>query len=285
MSGISAELAKVAEGLRLSTVQVQAAHGGGTGVIWDASGAVLTNAHVVRGEEAWVELWDGRRIRGRVARRDRYRDLAVLRADAPNLPAAIAGGSRALRPGELVIAVGHPLGSPKAVSVGVVHAIGPLAGLGETHWVQSDVQLRPGNSGGPLADARGRVVGINSMIAYGLALSAPAEEVDEFLARPSVHAWLGITSRPVPVRLGREALLGLLILELEPRSAAALAGLRIGDTLLSAEGRRFMAPDDLPRRLSRAVPGATLSLELLRNGRRLTIAAKLGSSAHRPEAA
>jgi serine protease Do len=285
MVGISEELAKVAEGLHLSTVRVRSGEGGGTGVIWGSAGAVVTNAHVVRGGDAVVELWDGRRVQGRLARSDPYRDLAVLRVDAPNLPSAVLRDSHDVRPGELVVAVGNPLGSRQAVSVGVVHTVGPLAGAGSNRWVQSDVHLQPGNSGGPLADTRGRVVGINSMIAHGLALSAPADEVGEFLARRHAGAWLGITTRPVYLRLGRQILPALTILEVEARSAAARAGLDVGDILLSADGLTFTAPDDLPRRLSGMTPGSTLLIDLLRSRRRLTVVATVGRAALRPEAA
>lgn len=285
MLEFSKELAKVAEGLRLSTVRVRSGDGGGTGVIWGAAGIVVTNAHVVRGDDPAVELWDGRVLQSRLMRADRFRDLALLRVDAPNLPLAIFRDSRDVRPGELVVAVGNPLGSRQAISVGVVHAVGPLAGLGANRWVQSDVHLQPGNSGGPLADARGRVVGINSMIAHRLALSAPADEVDEFLAHPNAGAWLGITTRPAYARLNGEIAPALAVLAVDAGSAAARAGLRVGDALLSADGRSFTAPDDLPRRLSRAVPGSVISIDLLRGGRRLTVAATLGRPAHRPEAA
>ncbi|HLJ17787.1 MAG TPA: trypsin-like peptidase domain-containing protein [Bryobacteraceae bacterium] len=282
---LSAELAKVLEGLRMSTVQVHTGDGGGTGVIWRTEGVVITNAHVARQDKADVELLDGRRLRGLVMRRDSFRDLAVLHVKAPNLPAAVTGDSRALRAGELVLAVGNPLGAKQAVSAGVVHAVGPIKGLGAARWVQSDLYLQPGNSGGPLADVRGRVIGINSMIAHGLALSAPAEEVEEFVVRPAGGAWLGITTRPVLVRLLQRTALGLTIVEIESGSAAQQAGFRVGDTLIAADGQPFETPVDLPQRLSHAVAGSVISIDLFRSGRRLTIAATLGSQAHRRQAA
>ena len=274
MDNISAELGKLAEGLRMSTVEVRVGAGGGTGVIW-RDGTVVTNAHVARAEEAVVVLRDGRRVRSRVTRRDRYRDLALLHVEAPNLPAAVIGDSRALRSGELVVAVGNPLGLRQAVSAGVVHAVGPLPGLGDYRWVQSGLRLLPGNSGGPLADARGRVVGINSMVSNGLALSAPADEVERFLAQPSTGTRLGITTRPVAVRAPGGGALGLLILDVEPGGVAEASGLRVGDTLLAADGRPFETPADLPYRLSRRSAGGVLSIELSRGGKRLTIQARL----------
>jgi DNA-binding CsgD family transcriptional regulator len=160
---------EVAEKLRRSTVLIYPQGGpeggSGSGVIWSSGGLILTNAHVARTREAGVELWDGRRFSARVSARDPRRDLAALTIDAPPLDAATPGDSRALRPGELVIAIGNPLGFAGALSTGVVHSIGK-------QWIYADVRLAPGNSGGPLADAAGRVVGINTAIVNGLGVRA-----------------------------------------------------------------------------------------------------------------
>jgi serine protease Do len=210
---------EIAEKLRRSTVQIypQGRRGGqGSGVIWSASGLILTNAHVTRAPDAQVELWDGRRFPARVTARDLRRDLATLRIDAPSLDAATAGDSTALRPGELVIAIGNPLGFAGALSTGVVHSIAK-------QWIYADVRLAPGNSGGPLADAAGRVVGINTAIVNGLGAAIPSATALDFVrngARPA----LGITLQPVH--------LGLMLLEVDPDGAAASAGLRAGDVLL-----------------------------------------------------
>jgi serine protease Do len=177
---------------------------------------VLTNAHVARTPEAEIELWDGRRFPARVTSRDGRRDLAALRMEAPSLDAATAGDSTVLRPGELVIAIGSPLGFAGALSTGVVHSIG-------RQWIYADVRLAPGNSGGPLADASGRVVGINTAVVNGLGAAIPSATALDFVrhgARPA----LGVTLRPVH--------LGLMLLETDPEGAAALAGLRPGDVLL-----------------------------------------------------
>jgi serine protease Do len=216
---------EVAERLRRSTVVVSTdrRRGGGSGVVWNADGLILTNAHVARGAEAEVELWDGRRITGRVVARDSRRDLASLRIAAPGLEAATAGDSGGLRAGELVIAVGNPLGFAGALSTGVIHSIGALARMGRQPWIRADVQLAPGNSGGPLANAMGHVIGINTAIVNGMGVAVPSNAVAAFLrqgARPS----LGVTLRPVPM--------GVLILGVEPEGAAAAASLRAGDLLL-----------------------------------------------------
>jgi len=222
---------EIAERLRRSTVQVSSdpRRGGGSGVVWDSQGLILTNAHVVRDSNQQIELWDGRRLEARVIERDARRDLASLRIPASGLEAVTPGDSSTLRTGELVIAVGNPLGFAGALSTGVIHSIGPLPGplwgMGRQRWIRADVQLAPGNSGGPLANAQGRVIGINTAIVNGLGVAIPSNTVAAFLqqgARPS----LGVTLRPVPI--------GLLILAIEPDGAAAAASLRQGDILLGS---------------------------------------------------
>jgi serine protease Do len=172
------DLAELARRVRVATVAVHDARGrgSGSGVVWDARGLVVTNAHVVRGSGATVELHDGRRLRAALVGRDEDLDLAALRIDGAGtaLAAADARVSTTLVPGEFVVAVGYPHGVPGAVAGGLVHRC-------NARWVISDVKLAPGNSGGPLVDASGRVVGINSMIARGLALSIPSNAVVAFL--------------------------------------------------------------------------------------------------------
>ncbi len=174
---------EIAEQLRRSTVLIHAGgRGSGSGVIWSSDGAILTNAHVVRGSNTRVQLWDGRELDATVTARDPRRDLATLRIGANSLPTASPADSSQLRPGELAIAIGNPMGFVGALTTGVIHAIGPLRGLGSQTWVQASVRLAPGNSGGPLADARGRVIGINTMVAGRLALAIPSNAVLDFLA-------------------------------------------------------------------------------------------------------
>src|SRR5579883_121790 len=165
---------EIAEALRRSTVQVMpAGRGQGSGVIWSTNGLIVTNAHVARADTAEVELWDGRRLPGRVLVRDPWRDLAILRVMASGLPPASPGNSDAVRPGELAIAVGNPLGFAGAVSTGVIHSTGPIRGMGRQRWIRA---------GGPLANARGEVVGINTAIVQGLGIAAPANSVAELVA-------------------------------------------------------------------------------------------------------
>ncbi len=172
----------IAEQLRRSTVLIHAGgRGNGSGVIWSSEGMIVTNAHVVHGPNVCVQLWDGREFEAAVTARDPRRDLAALRINANSLPAACPADSSELRPGELAIAIGNPLGFVGALTTGVIHAIGPLHALGSQTWVQSSVRLAPGNSGGPLADARGYVIGVNTMVAGRLALAIPSNAVRDFL--------------------------------------------------------------------------------------------------------
>jgi serine protease Do len=179
---------EIAERLRRSTVQVLGhgrSRGVGSGVVWSSDGLIVTNAHVARAAEAEVELWDGRRFRARVVSRDPCRDLATLHIAATDLDAATPGDSGILRPGELVIAVGNPLGLAGALSTGVIHSIGRLSGMGSQRWIRASVQLAPGNSGGPLANAHGEVVGINTAIVNGLGVAVPGSAVLDFLRLPA----------------------------------------------------------------------------------------------------
>jgi len=176
--------AKVGEKLRRSTVQVfDGRRGAGSGVIWRADGWIVTNAHVVRGNSARVRLADGREFEAEVIARASERDLAALYVAASDLPAAEIGASTAVRVGEIVLAAGSPFGVRGAVSAGVLHGVGSVARVGKQRWLQADLELAPGNSGGPLADANGRVIGINSMIAVSLGLAIPSHEVEQFLRR------------------------------------------------------------------------------------------------------
>jgi len=219
---------EIAERLRRSTVQVfphGRGKGGGSGVVWKSDGLIVTNAHVARSREPEVELWDGRRFPARVAARDPRRDLATLRIAAADLETATPGDSDSLRAGELVIAIGNPLGFAGALSTGVIHSIGKLPGMGSQRWIRAAVQLAPGNSGGPLANAQGLVVGINTAIVNGLGVAVPGSAALDFVRR-GPRPSLGVVLRPVSQ--------GLLLLEVEPNGAAAAASLRAGDILLGS---------------------------------------------------
>jgi len=248
---------EIAEKLRRSTVVVFAGQrGNGSGVIWSADGSIVTNAHVARASQMRVQLWDGREFDATLVSRDTSRDLAELRISATSLPAATAADSSQVRPGELAIAIGNPLGFVGALTTGVIHAVGPLRAFGSQPWVQADVRLAPGNSGGPLADARGSVIGINTMVAGRLALAVPSNAVSSFLAADPIDAWLGVIVAPVRVpRPGsRSKAFGLVLLEVEPGSPAANASLLPGDILLGTDEKSFSSLDDLAASLKGSGP-------------------------------
>jgi serine protease Do len=268
---------EVAERLRRSTVQVQTrghGQGVGSGIIWSGDGLIMTNAHVARGTQAKVALWDGSTHEASVVNRDARRDLASLKIQASGLPAATPGNSSALRVGELVIAVGNPFGFIGALTTGVVHSL-----PGRQLWVTADVRLAPGNSGGPLADAQGRVIGINTMIAGGLALAVPSNAVGQFL-KGEIGPSLGVTLQPTPLRDGG---FGFLLLKVDPGSAAESASLMIGDLLISAGGQPFASLDDLHGAIESS--GETLDLQFLRGDRRATRSTAVRLRNRRPEAA
>src|SRR5438309_1519900 len=260
---------EIAEKLRRSTVLVPAGgRGSGSGVIWSSDGTVITNAHVARGTHISLQLWDGREFQATVASRDPHRDLAALHIDATNLPSASVADSSKVRPGELAIAIGNPLGFVGALTTGVIHAVGPIRGLGSQSWVQANVRLAPGNSGGPLADARGHVIGINTMVAGRLALAIPSDVVRNFLSAGPSDAWLGVTVRPVRVPRSNAAhasshTFGLMVLEVEPRSPASSASLLPGDILLGTEQEAFTLLADLWQVLEGSGP-RLVRLEFLR---------------------
>jgi serine protease Do len=269
---------EISERLRRSTVQVQQtrgrAQGGGSGIIWSGDGLIITNAHVARGSQAKVSLWDGSTYDASVLNRDARRDLASLKIHASGLPAATPGNSSALRVGELVIAIGNPFGFIGALTTGVVHSL-----PGRQLWVAADVRLAPGNSGGPLADAQGRVIGINTMIAGGLALAVPSNAVGKFL-KGEIGPSLGVTLQPVPLH---DRALGFLLLKVDPGSAAEAASLMIGDLLIGAAGRPFASLDDLHAAVDSS--GETLDLQFLRGDRRGTRSTAVRLRARKPEAA
>jgi len=173
-------LARIAERLRAVTVEVGAGDGGGAGILW-APDLVVTNAHVARATSLRVRLADDCRLAARLVTADRRADLALLRVPRTRVALASPGDSDGVRVGALVVALGHPLGLRGTLTAGIVHALGPVA-PGGRRWIHADLRLAPGNSGGPLADTDGHVVGLNTMIAGGLALAIPINDVRRFVA-------------------------------------------------------------------------------------------------------
>jgi len=244
---------RMAEFLRRATVQIRATgrsqeQGSGSGLVL-SEGQIVTNAHVTQGDDIAIEAWDGRSHRAKIARRDPHADLALLLVEGIDAPPASLSNVEP-KPGQAVIAVGNPMGFVGAISSGFVHGIGTLRGLGWRRWVQADVRLAPGNSGGPLADVHGQIVGINTMVAGGMALAIPAATVQRFLSAKSQRA-LGVVVRPVTLRSPRHSPRpALLILELIANGAAERASLLPGDILVEAAGHELQSPDDLAAALA-----------------------------------
>ncbi len=250
--------------------------GAGAGVIWGEDGIVLTNHHVVgpRGAPVQVVLHDGRTFEAEIVERGRNLDLALLRLEeAPrDLPVTPVGDSDKLRVGELVYAIGHPWGRLGAVTAGIVSGLGVARGPGgRARYVQSDVGLAPGNSGGPLLNARGEVVGINAMIFGRLALSIPSNAAGAWLAgagqrRPR----LGVQVLPVELpatlrRANREAAETGLMIAVVEEGPGGRAGLLVGDILLGVGDE---TPDDAETLLDEVVrAGDAVRLRVMRGGK------------------
>ncbi len=174
---IGSSLGAVADWLRQITVRVGSREAHGSGVVWHPDGLIATNAHVATGQVHDIEFADGRTLEGWVVARHPKLDLAALAVPANRLRAASVRSARSLRVGEIVIAVGNQLGETGAVSTGIVHQ--PVR---NRPWLVADIRLAPGNSGGPLADANGNIVGINSMVIDGFGCAITSDAVQEFLA-------------------------------------------------------------------------------------------------------
>ena len=282
--GMNAATARLAADLRAATVEVRVeGHGNGSGVIWQSGGLIVTNNHVVRGETAEVVLADGTVLSARVVDRDAERDLAALRVDAPDLRAADIGDSSALRVGQVVLAMGHPLGIKSALSLGIVHMVASSdAQSSEQRWIRADLSLLPGNSGGPLADAHGKVIGINSMVSGGLALAVPSNTVQRFVAGKTKPAYLGVQT--LVVRLGTDFTAqagsgqetGLMVLSVVEGGPAARNGLLPGDILIAAGATNLVDQDAFVGVLRSSAVGTPLPLRIIRGGVVKDVTAILG---------
>jgi S1-C subfamily serine protease len=264
--------------------------GAGSGVVVTPDGYLLTNEHVVqRVREARVTFVDGRSVPAVLAGRDPATDLAVLRAQAGALPYAQLASAQRLRAGQLVVAVGNPYGFESTVSAGVVSALG--RSLRSRHGrliegvVQHSAALNPGNSGGPLVDAYGRVVGINTAIiavAQGIGFAVPASTAQwvltEILTQGRVRrAWLGVAARDRPLdlrlvrALGLNATRAVEVLSRESEGPAAASELNPGDLIVAVNEAPVDGIDALHRLLSRVPPGSELTLQVVRRTQLLNV--------------
>jgi serine protease Do len=269
--------------------------GQGSGFIIGADGTILTNAHVVRGaKEVTVKLTDRREFQAKVLGADPRTDIAVLKIDARNLPTVPLGSSRSLRVGEWVLAIGSPFGFENSVSAGVVSAKGrSLPDDSFVPFIQTDVAVNPGNSGGPLFNGRGEVVGINSQIFsrtggyQGLSFAIPIDLAvrikDQIVATGQArHARLGVAIQEVNQTLADSFKLdrpeGALVSSVDPGSPADKAGLKAGDVIRQVDGQAIVASGDLPALIGQSAPGQTVALEIWRQGERKTLKAQLADA-------
>ena len=273
-------------------------HAQGSGFIISADGLILTNAHVVRdAKEVTVKLTDRREFDAQVLGADPKTDVAVLRIKAKDLPTVPLGSAHDLKVGEWVLAIGSPFGFENSVTAGVVSAKGrSLPDDNFVPFIQTDVAVNPGNSGGPLFNTRGEVVGINSQIYtrtggyQGLSFAIPIEVAakikDQIVATGHAsHARLGVTVQEVNQTLaesfGLDRPEGALVSNVAPGSAAEKAGLKAGDVIRKFNGQAIVASGELPALVGLAMPGDKVALEVWRQGKREEIQAKLGDASEK----
>src|SRR6478672_2326880 len=271
LDAFSHAVIKVADALRPAVINLSGESrrsGSGSGVLFTPDGFLLTNHHVVRGQSrVRVRFSDGQELPGRVVGNDPWTDLAVVQADGSKLAYASFGDSAKLRVGQLVVAIGSPLGFESTVTAGVVSALGrtlrSITGHLVDNVIQTDAALNPGNSGGPLVDSRGRVIGINTAViqpAQGICFAIPINAAKHILPQLLKHGrvirgYLGLhaQSAPLPVRLARELEVdqktGVEIQAVEDVSPAAEAGLDEGDIIISLGEQPVTSVDDLHKLL------------------------------------
>jgi S1-C subfamily serine protease len=264
--------------------------GSGSGFIFTPDGFVLTNSHVVHGaDEIIVTLSDGRSYNAKLVGDDPETDLAVIDIDAPNLSSVEFGDSTAIQVGQLVIAIGNPYGFQYTVTAGVVSNLArsfrSRNGRLIDNIIQTDAALNPGNSGGPLVDSQGRVVGVNTAIipaAQGICFAIPAATAQFVAARLMrdgriKRSYIGVAGQNVPLhrRLVRyhklEVETGVLIVGIEPDSPAGRAGVAEGDLIVGLDSRPIRNIDDLQRLLTDEHVGVTIPIVVLRGTEKLTI--------------
>jgi S1-C subfamily serine protease len=298
LDAYSQAVVSVAEAVSPSVVNIEVRHAGsrrarskpetrgsGSGFIFTPDGFVITNSHVVhRAAAIDVTLSDGRRLAGELVGDDPETDLAVVRIEGSNLTPARLGDSKAVKPGQLVIAIGNPYGFQCTVTAGVVSALGRTLRAGSGRLIddviQTDAALNPGNSGGPLLTSRSEVIGVNTAVilpAQGLCF-AIAINTAKFVAGRLMkegrvtRSFIGVRGQNIPLHrrivrfhgLARDG--AILVISVEPNSPAERAGLRDGDVIVAFEDQPVSGIDDLHRHLTAEKVGAGVTLTVLRGG-------------------
>jgi len=267
----------------------------GSGFLISSDGLVLTNAHVVDGaKEVTVKLSDHREYKAKVLGADKTSDIAVLKIDAHNLPSVTLGNSDKLGVGDYVLAIGEPFGLEETATAGIVSAKGrSLPGDGYVPFIQTDAAVNPGNSGGPLFDSTGSVVGINSQIysnsggfqgvSFAIPINIAVQIKDQIVKTGKVeHSRLGVEVQAMNQSLADSFKLtspnGALVAKVVPDSAAAGAGIKVGDVILKFNGATIVDAGSLSQRVGMAAPGEKASIEIWRNGKTIDLTATLGNA-------
>ncbi len=294
LDAFSQVVVRVADSLRPAVVNLRIGRGrqmgAGSGVLFSPEGYLLTNHHVVGdSDKVRVRLHDGQEVIGRVIGNDPWTDLALVRADGDTFPYATLGDSARLKVGQLVVAIGSPLGFESTLTAGVVSALGrnlrSVTGHLVDNVIQTDAALNPGNSGGPLVDSRGRVVGINTAViqpAQGICFAIPVNMAKHIL--PSllrhgrvIRGYLGLHGRQVPIpldvgrRVGIELGSGVEILGLEQGGPADNAGLEVEDVIVSFGDESITNVDDLHKMLTEHPVGEATTVGIIRDGQRIEL--------------
>ena len=265
--------------------------GVGSGFIITEDGFILTNNHVVSGSsDIFVTLTDGKEHRAKVVGTDSRTDLALLKIDAKGLKPLPIGESRSLRKGQWVLAIGSPFGLESTVTAGIVSAINRETG-DYLPFIQTDVAVNPGNSGGPLIDLSGRVVGVNSQIVsrsggfMGISLAIPIDEAMQVVeqlkeygkvTRGRIGVQIGTVSEDVAKAIGLPKAMGAMVSNVERNGPADEAGVRSGDVITSFNGREISHMSDLPRLVGDTKPGTRAPMELWRKGKTVKVHVKVG---------
>ena len=264
--------------------------GGGSGIVFTPDGLILTNSHVVHdATHIEVTLSDGRRVPAHTVGDDPATDLAVIRIDAPGLQPAQLGDSQQLRPGQMAIAIGNPYGFQSTVTAGVISALGrslrSYSGRLIEDVIQTDAALNPGNSGGPLVDSRGHVIGVNTAtilpaqgICFAIGVNTAKFVASRLLRDGRIRrSYIGVSAQTVPIHrrvvrfynLPKET--GVVVLGIEPNSPADRAHLREGDVIVALDGKPVAGVDDLHRLLADVVAGSRCMVTVIRYTERLTL--------------